>query len=45
MSNRLIEQTRFVRDCQREANKAEDLSEIVNDQLKNDLRKEKEVNI
>jgi len=43
LSNKLIEQIKFVRDLQRETGKAEDLNDVVNENMKEDLRKEKEI--
>ena len=43
MTEQLIEIIKFVRDLQREATKGEDLSSVVNDDLRSDLRSEKEL--
>lgn len=43
LSNKLIEMLKFVRDMQRETQKGEDLSGVVNDDLRSELRAEKEL--
>jgi hypothetical protein len=43
MSQQLIEINKFVRDLSRETTKGEDLSQVVNDDLRSELRSEKEL--
>lgn len=43
MSEKLIEMLKFVRDMHRETQKGEDLTAVVNDELRGDLRAEKEL--
>lgn len=42
LSQNLIDQIKFVRDMQRETHKCEDISGVVSDELKQELRVEKE---
>ena len=42
LSNRLIDQIKFVRDLTRETQKGEDLNGVVNENLKGDMKREKE---
>lgn len=43
MSEKLIEILKFVRDMQRETSKGDDLTAVVNDDLRAELRSEKEL--
>ena len=44
MNNQLIEQYKFVRDLQRETQKCDGLNGVVNENLRVDLKREKEQN-